>query len=391
MSHLNDICVITDNTVFSVHHGVRRYLMTLCATLEAQGNRVYLINCTGQDQTEAVVLERSLLVDNGFIGNRLVGSSRSEILDFVRSSRVRELRDSTERVGVRSESLDKLPLRFDLCIVGAPWIAASISSMPMADRYVCVAYDAIPNRYYFDNPEDIGLHLFAHAHYKGYRWADEKADGIFCISELTARECQKFGFGGHSGLGVFPTMIPPGYLTLDASRIEVDRGRVALLAAPFDRRKGLLSIPSLVNAGQFDSLRIFGRPRCSHDELVSFFEKLDIEDIQWWCDVDFDKQVELYTSAKVLIFPSLNEGLGFPVLEAYACGTSVLTSNIEPLNQLVRGEDLLADDEVARFEQVRRRVDEVVDPMNYRRFVEKLCAAPDFGLAGKEGRGVFNG
>lgn len=380
MSRSYDICILIDETVLTVHHGVRRYLMTLSATLRKQGHRVHLIDGTHPDRHEALVLERNLLVDNGFSGNCLVGGSRREILKYVRSGCAEKLKHTPAKAAFRREPVDTFPSHFDLCVIGAPWIIKTNLRPPEANRYVCVAYDAIPNLYYFNNPQDDGLHLFAHAHYLGYRWADEKADGLFCISDLTARQCQMFGFGQRNGLHMLPPMIPPGYLTLDAARMKVPRSRVALLAAPFDRRKGLLSMPHLVNAGNFDSLRIFGRPRCSQEDLVTFFEQLKIEDVQWWCDVDFDKQVELYTSAKVLIFPSLNEGLGFPVLEAYACGTSVLTSNIEPLNQLVLPEDLLAVDETLRAEQVCYRADEMVDPMKYRSFVESLCTSTSLGL-----------
>lgn len=46
--------------------------------------------------------------------------------------------------------------------------------------------------------------------------------------------------------------------------------------------------------------------------------------------LDFIPQKELpllYTGAKLLIFPSLYEGFGFPVLEAFSCGTPVVASN----------------------------------------------------------------
>ena len=375
-----NICVLIDKTVLSIHHGVRRYLMTLCAALEAQGHSVHLLDGTRSDRFEALALERGLLVDNGFCGNRLVGSSRRELLAKVRSGSNELLSHSSGIGSVPQQFADTWPSRFDLCILGAPWIKNQHLRLPDSDRFVCIAYDAIPNLYYFSNPQDRGLHMFAHAHYQGYHWADQEADGIFCISEITARQCEMFGFGQRNGLSVLPPMIPPGYRTLNFDQVKTPRGRVGLLAAPFDRRKGLLSIPRLVNAGHFDSLLIYGRPRCSHDDLVAFFEQLEIEDVEWWCDVDFYKQVELYTRAKVLIFPSLNEGLGFPVLEAYACGTSVLTSNIDPLNTLVLPEDLLADTEEERARQINRRVDERVDPMKYRRFVDELCSSNKLGL-----------
>ena len=42
----------------------------------------------------------------------------------------------------------------------------------------------------------------------------------------------------------------------------------------------------------------------------------------------------LYSLAQLLLFPSLAEGFGWPVLEAQACGCRVVTSNLAPLNEI---------------------------------------------------------
>lgn len=42
----------------------------------------------------------------------------------------------------------------------------------------------------------------------------------------------------------------------------------------------------------------------------------------------------LYNSARVLLYPSLYEGFGLPILEAMACGTPVITSNIGAMAEI---------------------------------------------------------
>jgi glycosyltransferase involved in cell wall biosynthesis len=43
------------------------------------------------------------------------------------------------------------------------------------------------------------------------------------------------------------------------------------------------------------------------------------------------------------VFPSLSEGFGLPVIEAMACGTPVVTSNICSLPEVAGGDALLVD------------------------------------------------
>ena len=51
----------------------------------------------------------------------------------------------------------------------------------------------------------------------------------------------------------------------------------------------------------------------------------------------------LYSGAELLVFPSLWEGFGIPVIEAMACGTPVLTSNLSSLPEISGGASLLVD------------------------------------------------
>jgi glycosyltransferase involved in cell wall biosynthesis len=51
----------------------------------------------------------------------------------------------------------------------------------------------------------------------------------------------------------------------------------------------------------------------------------------------------LYTGAEALAFPSLYEGFGFPVLEAMACGTPVVTSSVSSLPEVAGDDAVLVD------------------------------------------------
>lgn len=77
----------------------------------------------------------------------------------------------------------------------------------------------------------------------------------------------------------------------------------------------------------------------------------------WGADVKHSKNVKflgliekydlpaLYSGAKFFIYPSLFEGFGLPVLEAFACGCPVITSSRGSLAEIATGAALLVDPE----------------------------------------------
>ncbi len=56
-----------------------------------------------------------------------------------------------------------------------------------------------------------------------------------------------------------------------------------------------------------------------------------------------EDKAALYNLASVFVYPSLYEGFGFPPLEALACGTPVITSNVASLPEVVEGSAILID------------------------------------------------
>src|SRR5581483_5052714 len=57
--------------------------------------------------------------------------------------------------------------------------------------------------------------------------------------------------------------------------------------------------------------------------------------------VNNDDRAALYSLADVFVYPSLYEGFGMPPLEAMACGTPVIVSNVSALPEVVDGAGLL--------------------------------------------------
>jgi len=94
---------------------------------------------------------------------------------------------------------------------------------------------------------------------------------------------------------------------------------------------------ALVVAGRLPTrdTRFFPDPR----KIVRAFGIEDHVHFIGW--VDEEDKPSLYTLAKALVFPSLYEGFGLPVLEAMACGTPVIAANAASLPELVGDAGLL--------------------------------------------------
>lgn len=73
-------------------------------------------------------------------------------------------------------------------------------------------------------------------------------------------------------------------------------------------------------------------------ELKDEVEDLHLDDrIIWVGEVPEEDLPALYTAARALVFPSLAESFGFPVLESMACGTPVLCSSLSVLKEITGG------------------------------------------------------
>jgi len=80
------------------------------------------------------------------------------------------------------------------------------------------------------------------------------------------------------------------------------------------------------------------------DEIYGLPKKLGIEtQVKFLGYVEDRKLPVLYSRAIALVFPSLFEGFGLPILEAQACGCPVITSNISSMPEVAGKGALFVD------------------------------------------------
>ena len=210
-------------------------------------------------------------------------------------------------------------------------------------RLVVTIYDLS----FITHPE---LHLPANVAHclDGTRLAVARADAIIAISEHTRRDLVE-------RLGAPPDRITVTPLAHDADLARVtDPRRLAavrkkyglpehfiLFLGALEPRKNLprlLEAYAALPAGlrRDVELVVAGMSGWLNDSIQARVVELGLEEsVHFAGYVDADDLAAVYSLATLLAYPSLYEGFGLPVLEAMACGTPVLTSNVSSLPEVV--------------------------------------------------------
>lgn len=97
--------------------------------------------------------------------------------------------------------------------------------------------------------------------------------------------------------------------------------------------QAVASLPDSIS--QACPLVMVGKPWLASEELMKLLGQLEqAKKVIWLRYIPASDLKALYQGAKALIFPSLGEGFGYPVIEAFASRTPVLTSNITSLPEI---------------------------------------------------------
>jgi len=137
--------------------------------------------------------------------------------------------------------------------------------------------------------------------------------------------------------------------------------RYLLFVGTIEPRKNLaclLSVFETIHAeGLSDGLVIVGRRGWLYDEFFARLERSPVRDAVSFPGYVLDEDLPaIYGGSQGLVFPSVYEGFGLPVLEAMACGTPVAASNASSLPEIGGDAALYADplDVEGMTESVRR-------------------------------------
>jgi len=106
----------------------------------------------------------------------------------------------------------------------------------------------------------------------------------------------------------------------------------------------LAAFKTVRDAHRGTKLVLIGARDYGHDAIAAKITELGLaDDVIFLGWLPFEDIPPIYSASKVFVFPSLHEGFGIPVVEAFACGVPVVCSNIEPLIEVAGGAALLVD------------------------------------------------
>jgi glycosyltransferase involved in cell wall biosynthesis len=153
------------------------------------------------------------------------------------------------------------------------------------------------------------------------------ADAIVAVSEFTKRETVELAGVDAERVRVVPNGVDSVF-TADGPRAD---GEYVLAVATLEPRKNLERVVEAARDAGVE-LRVVGARGWGGVEVPGWVGEIPDADL-----------AALYRGARCVLYPSLYEGFGLPVLEAMACGTPVVTSRGTATEEVAGGAAILVD------------------------------------------------
>lgn len=200
---------------------------------------------------------------------------------------------------------------------------------------VTTIHDLIPLKFSrYTDPKIVA------AHKARLNWVAKEVDRIIVPSEATKKDLAEAGFEGKP-----ITVIPeaPNYSPASKKLVEQVKRKYRIFGkyllsvgvSPRKNTERIIEAFHLAKAGENLKLILVGRP--------SFIKVEEQRDVRLLGHVEDEEMAALYTGTEALVFPSLYEGFGVPILDAMNCRVPVVTSNISSMPEVAGDAAVLVD------------------------------------------------
>ncbi len=215
---------------------------------------------------------------------------------------------------------------------------------------------AVHDLAYIHLPETLPSLIKKYYHYFMPKYV-KKADCIVTVSDHSKKDIlNNFPFLEDSKIKTIYSALPSGFKeTHQFEKIEITDPYFIVVGSINPRKNTLriLQAIDLVKTNKKFKVVFAGRFMWKSDgELNDIWQRLIQEDKIVHVENATDSQIINYISqSQALLYPSLFEGFGLPILEGMACGVPVITSNTSSMPEVAGGAAILVDpfkpDEIA--------------------------------------------
>lgn len=191
---------------------------------------------------------------------------------------------------------------------------------PTKAKKVTTYHDLVPLKYpEWSHPKIVKVHK------RRLKLVEKEIDMVIAVSEATKKDLLELSDIREDKIKVVYEGVSKNYKKLPEEEVAKFKKKYDL------PDKFILSIGGVGQRRNLDRIR----EACRGYNLI-----ITGENLPWLPDYEMPF---LYNSAEALLYVSLYEGFGLPIVEAMACGVPVITSNLSAMEEIGTGAAMLVD------------------------------------------------
>ncbi|MEK9200636.1 MAG: glycosyltransferase family 1 protein [Patescibacteria group bacterium] len=207
---------------------------------------------------------------------------------------------------------------------------------PSRAKKVTTIHDLSP----FLFPEETGSKIIA-AHTARMKWVVRECDAVICVSQNTAADFQKLFSYPSSKIHVIHEALPVQHsITANTSYVIPDTSYILAIGARQPRKNIMRLIAAYTKYREKYSLpeKLIIVGEKPHDTSYKIHDT-----VQFTGHISDQQLANYFAGAQAFVYPSLYEGFGLPILEAFHFGVPVAASSTSSIPEVAGSAAILFD------------------------------------------------